>query len=89
MATTLQITSGPLTSKVTTANDTKAQNILTNFADAIGAPPEATPQQKLDAVTKHLAEYMQTSARQRWFQKESADLQAQADADVSWEMPAP
>ncbi len=84
MASSLTITTGALTSTASTANDTAAQNVLLNFAAAIGVPEEAAPQVKLDAVVAHLAEYMQGAARERWFQAQSATLREQAVDQVHW-----
>lgn len=84
MATTLTIVTGGLTTAVSTEDDVAAQNVLLNFADAIGAQAEWEPQQKLDAVAAHLAEYMVSAARARYFQRESAELREETEQNVHW-----
>lgn len=87
MATSLTITTGALTSTLSSPDDVEAQNVLLNFATAIGIAEEATPQVKLNAVVVHLAEYMQAAARETWFRKESAGLRAEAELQVTWVKP--
>lgn len=51
MATTISIATGPLTASRTFQNDTRAQAALLRFYTAYNiGPPEATNQQKLNAV---------------------------------------
>lgn len=84
MASSITISTGALTSTLASANDAAVQNVLLNFASAIGVPEGATNQQKLDAVVAHLADYMQEAARQRYFQAASAAIRADTDAAVHW-----
>lgn len=82
MATSLTIVTGNLTSALSTQNDTAAQNVLLNFASAIGVPEAASAQVKLDAITAYLVDYMQQAAREKYFQTESANLRQQAIDNV-------
>ncbi len=84
MASSLTIDTAGLVSTVSSPDDAAAQNVLLNFAYAIGAQEEWPPQQKLDAVTAHLAEYMVNTARERYFQRESAALREETDQNVHW-----
>ena len=84
MASSLTISTGALTSALTSQNDTAVQNVLLNFATAIGIPEVATPQQKLDGVVAHLTEYMQKAAQERYFQTASAAARAEAQNNVHW-----
>jgi hypothetical protein len=84
MASTLTISTAGLNSTVGSQDDAAAQNVLLNFAYAIGALEEWQPQQKLDAVTAHLAEYMVNTARERYFQRESAELREETEENVHW-----
>jgi hypothetical protein len=84
MASSLTLTTGALTSTLTTQNDTAAGNVLLNFAKAIGAQDAWTNQQKLDYVVSYLAGYMENAARERWFQAESATLREESITEVHW-----
>ena len=84
MASSLTILTGALTTTVSTEDDAAAQNVLLNFAYAIGAQEEWQPQQKLDAVAAYLAEYMVNTARERYFQRESAELREETEQNVHW-----
>jgi hypothetical protein len=84
MASTLTVTTGALTSSITSQDDAAAQQVLLLFAEAIGIDNAATPQKKLDAVVLHLTKYMQDAAQSRYFQAQSAALQAQTQNAVHW-----
>ena len=82
MASSLTIVTGNLTSARSTQDDASAQNVLLNFAEAIGVADGASPQAKLDAITAYLVEYMQQAAREKYFQTQSASLRQQAIDNV-------
>lgn len=84
MATTLTIASGPLTSTVTAANDTKAQEVLRRFALATGAPPDATNQQLLHWVTQELTRHMVIVARRHYRDEQAAIADTGANDEVGF-----
>ena len=84
MASSITISTGGLTSTLSTPDDASAQNVLLNFAEAIGIPTTATAQAKLDAVVAYISQQMVSAARERHFQASSAALRSQSDAAVHW-----
>lgn len=84
MATTLTIASGPLTSTVTAANDTKAQEVLRRFALATGAPPDATNQQLLNWVTQEIKQHMVAVARRHYRDEQAVIADTGANDEVGF-----
>lgn len=58
---TLSITVGQITSTITVTDET-AQELLSDYAAAYGLPQTGSPQTRLDAVTRHLAQHVQDAA---------------------------
>ena len=84
MATSITLATGPLTATLTTTDDTAAQLVLVRFAHAAGAAVEMPAQEKLEFVTRALADYMIRIARERYIQEESANIQEEAITNVHW-----
>lgn len=84
MATSLTLATGPLTTTLSTQDDTAAQLVLIRFAHAAGAPAEMPAQQKLEFVASALTNYMIRLARERYIQEESATIQEEAISNVHW-----
>jgi hypothetical protein len=84
MATTLTLTTGALTTTLSTADDAAAQLVLIRFAHACGAPVDMPSQQKLNFVANALTDYMIRMARERYIQEESAAIQAAAATNIHW-----
>lgn len=63
MATTLSISTGPLSAELNYANDTKAQAALLAFYAAFNlGPPTATNQEKLQAIVNWFALFVRNKA---------------------------
>ena len=84
MATSITLATGPLTATLTTQDDTAAQLVLVRFAHAAGAAVEMPAQEKLEFVTRALADYMIRIPRERNIQEESANKQEEAITNVHW-----
>lgn len=68
------------------ANNTKASNLLTQYAAAIGA--EGTNQQKADAVVLSLVRHMQQQAQRHRSNEAAGEAIATAQAEIdalTWE----
>lgn len=81
----LTLTIGPISGTIS-ANNTKAANIVTQYAAAIGA--EGTDTQKLNAVVLELARHMQNVGQRQRLNaakvEAMATIQAEIDA-LKWE----
>ena len=84
MATSITLATGPLTATLSPADDTAAQMVLVRFAHAAGAAVKMPAQEKLEFVTRALADYMIRIARERYIQEESANIQEEAITNVHW-----
>lgn len=84
MASSLTVTTGALTGQLTSQNDAAVQNVLLNFAYATGALEAWTAQQKVDHVVAQLASYMQSIARERYYQIQSANIRQDSVDNVHW-----
>lgn len=78
MATSITITTGPLTASRSFANDAAAQAVLLRCAEAIGVPDGATNQQKLQQVVNWCVTQIQEQARQRRVSELQPAMLAQA-----------
>jgi hypothetical protein len=81
----LTMTIGALSSTVS-ADNTKATNLVTQYAAAIGAV--GTNQQKLDAVVLALVKHMQREARLKRYNTATTDAAAAIQTEIdglTWE----